>query len=129
MEAGIGRRGRNFDFRVGWPLGQGFQCQVEAESTARTWLALHADIAAHQGDEFPAERQAQPRAAMIAGRTAVGLHETLEQLGLQGGINADARVADLEGEMYLAVRRRQAHDPQGHLAARGEFDGVVEQIR
>src|SRR6202008_454166 len=71
--------------------------QGQREDAALARRALHLDVAAEQPRQIARDRQAEPGAAVLAVRAAVGLTEGLEDdLALVLG-DADARVADAEG--------------------------------
>ena len=90
--------------------------------------ALHADLAAHELDEAPADGQAQAGAAEAPRGGGVGLRERLEQHVELLGRDADAGVAHLEAQRRPVVPL--VHEPDGHrhLAALGELDGVADQV-
>ena len=97
--------------------------QAEREAGTRTRLALQRDIAAQEPREPPADRQPEPRAAILPGAAAVHLAEFLEhQLQLIQG-NADAGVRDRDGDVLVA-----APHIDGDRARLGEFGGVAQEI-
>ena len=51
------------------------------------------------------------RAAMLSGRAFIALMEALEQLGLGRLVEADAGVADLEGQAISACNDSDPNDP------------------
>ena len=60
--------------------------------------ARHGDLAAEQADELAADREAEPGAAVEASGRAVALRERLEDPLLLLVVDADAGVADREGD-------------------------------
>src|SRR5205814_9868282 len=87
-------------------------------------LAAHRDVASHQANELPADRQAESRPGprLLPG---LGLLKILEQLALLVHRNARAGVLDLDPKArphhILTVR---AHTPAA-AAVLGELDGVA----
>ena len=73
-------------------LGLDVEPGGEVERAAPPGLALDPDPPAHQLDQPGRDRQAQPGAAVLAGRRAVGLVERLEDRPLLLGRDADAGV-------------------------------------
>ena len=78
--------------------------QREVERAAPADLALEPDLPAHHLDQAGRDRQAQPGAAVLAGRRGVGLGERLEEPLLLLGGDADAGVADGEVQAHLLAR-------------------------
>jgi hypothetical protein len=72
-----------------------------------SWLAPDADGTAECLDEPPREREAEPRADMLA--ACFELLELHEQLAELGGIDADAVVLDLDPERVIGLGSR-SHD-------------------
>ena len=66
---------------------------------------------------------------MLAGRGRVGLHERLEEFRRLLRRHADAGVAHGELELHLFARAFEQFDVQPDLAALGELDGVVDEVR
>ncbi len=108
--------------------GNAFQGDGEPECRSAAGLALHADPAAHRRDEGLADRQPQAGAAVPSGYGRVGLAEGLEQAFYPVWRNADTRVADAKDEKRRIVRCQGRLDADGHLAGRGEFDGVSNEV-
>ncbi|TKS58532.1 MAG: hypothetical protein EWM72_02936 [Nitrospira sp.] len=79
-----------------------------------------------------ADRQAQPRPAVLAGGGAIGLDEGLKQFSALLGRHADACVADVEPQRHRSLRlgghRLVQPDAHHHLAPLGKLDGVADQI-
>ena len=80
------------------------QANLEPEGRSAVERAVHADLAAHQPDQLPADRQPQPGAAVLAGGGGIGLAERAEDLRLGLLRDADAGVGDLEAQLSLARR-------------------------
>ena len=78
--------------RRGRLLGHVGLGQVERERAPLARRADQADLAAQQPGDLAADRQAQPRAAVLPARAAVGLLERLEDDLLLVRRDADARV-------------------------------------
>src|ERR1022692_4040802 len=70
--------------------------QVHGERAALSERALEGELAAEQMNDLAADRKAQSGTAVLAGRSAVGLREGLEDAVLQPRLDADAGVADAE---------------------------------
>jgi len=104
------------------------QCHLEDKVAAAARLAVDADRAAHELDEAGADRQPEPRAAVLAARRGIDLGERLgEPLALLGR-QSDAGVADAEaqpGGIDLVVDGRDADDD---FTLVGELDGVGDQV-
>ena len=100
-------------------------------------MLLEGDLAAEQPDQLAADRQAQPRAAVLAGRRAVGLGEGLEDAPLHLRRDADAGVGDAERH-HRAARASVSFAGLQPLSARltrtltspllGELERVGEQV-
>ena len=106
------------------------QAGGQPEGAADARGAAQADLAAHQFGQFSIDLQAEPGAAVLAGRAAVGLGKGAEQLALNRGRNADAGIADFQAEHDLIAGLLRDVGAQGDRAALGKFDGVggvVEQ--
>ena len=73
------------------------QRQVQRERAALPGTLKRADFAAQQRRQFPADRQAQARAAILAARAGVGLLEGFEDQLLFFRRDADAGVARSKG--------------------------------
>ena len=111
--------------------------QVERERASRAGLACQRDRAAEQRRDFTADRQTQPGAAVATRGRAVSLREGLEDELLLFRRDADAAVADGEGDhtvggvqarMRQRPAARSAADGQAHTAGLGEFEAVRQQI-
>ena len=100
----------------------------EPEGRPFARLAGDAELAVHHGDELLGDRQAEPGAAEPAGDRAVGLLERCEQLGLPVGVDADARVPDLEHDLHASVQGPARADLDLDLAFVGELDRVADQV-
>ena len=70
--------------------------------------ARHCDIAPEKPREGPGDREAETRAAELAGGRLVGLGEALEQPAHLVFRHADPGIPDLEGQTARRVRRRAA---------------------
>src|SRR3954447_4114525 len=99
----------------------------DGEGRAAAVVALDGDIAAHHAAEAPADGEAEPGAAELAGGGGVGLGEGLEELAHLLGGHADAGVGDADAEPVAAVLRFAA-DGEAHLTAAGELAGVAEEV-
>ena len=89
------RRGRAPELTAARRAGVG-ERQVQRERAALARLAAEADLAAEQGRELAADREAEAGAAVLAARAGVGLLERLEDQLLLLGRDADAGVGDHE---------------------------------
>ena len=69
-------------------------------------VLVELDLAAQQGGELPADREAEAGAAVFPARARVGLLERLEDQPLLLGRDADAGVADFDGDSALGTKRR-----------------------
>src|SRR6266542_819049 len=87
-------------------------------------LAVRAHGPSVQFDEVPHDRQAETQPAVTAGRRAIGLRKTIEDVGQELGADADARVFDRDRRVVALAL--QAH---GHAAvARRELHRVRQQV-
>ena len=111
--------------------------QVQRERAALAGGAAEADFAAQHPGDFTADRQPQARAAVLAAGRPVRLLERLEDDLLLFGRDADAGVANAEGEHRLGMVEPlvlrappPAHrrDLQRHTPALGELEGVGQQV-
>ncbi len=128
QHAGLARQ-RQQRARLPAALARADERQFEVEPAAAAGDAVHRDLPAHQPHQFAADRQPQPRAAVTAGGGAVGLREGLEDLLLHRGVDAHARVGDLEAQpevhaVFLDQRHRRAD-----RAGFGELDRVAQQVQ
>lgn len=83
----------------------------ETEGAALARCAADRDLATHQLDQLAADGETQPGAAETPGNAAVGLGEWGEEVLLLLGRNANAGIADGEGEadgIVFAVQRGDA---------------------
>ena len=115
--------------RLGEPAhGQDRQFQLEPEGRAPPRLALEADLAAHEMHQLAANCQPQARAAEAPARRSVALGERLEEPGLHGGRNADARVAHRHAKGCPPARGVHPADAHRHFARVGELDRVAHEV-
>ena len=109
----------------------------ERERASLAHLALNTNLASQQAGDFPADRKAQPGAAVLAAGAGIGLLKRLEDDSQLVRGDADTRIAD--GERDDAARPTQDRvlgtpaaggepDVQIHVPALGEFEGVRQQI-
>ncbi len=111
------------------PLAVPTPSQTVKKNVLPTPASLSSQIAAaHQLDQAPADGQAQPGAAVLAGGGHVGLRERLEQLRRLLRRHADAGVAHGELELHFLARAFEQFDVQPDLAALGELDRVVDEV-
>src|SRR5207245_930308 len=119
-------RQRAVSFDAGWhdlrPIGQ--DRQGEPEGAALAWLALDPDASAMRFDQAAADEEPEPHAPGRALQRAVHAVEALEQpLGLLWA-NADAAIADANGQVAIYVI-----DAHGDWATvRRVLDRVVDPI-
>ena len=101
----------------------------EPERRAGTRAAVDADLAAHQRDQAPGDREAEAAAAEAARRRTVGLGEGVEDASAVGLGQADAGVAHLEAQHggVVAIARQQARR-EDDFAARRELDRVADEV-
>ena len=104
------------------------QGNFEPERSAAPHGGMHADAAVHQVDDALADGQAQPGAAIQARGGRIGLAEGLEQARLQGIVDADPAVGDLEPQLVLRVGLALALHAQPDLATLGELDRIDQQV-
>src|SRR6266566_1201520 len=104
--------------------------QVKREDTALAGRAGQANLPAEQPRDFPANRQAEARAAVFAAGAAIGLLEGFKDELLFLRRNADSRITDREGnhrtrmvEHFLAGAPTFGHwgKAQDDAAAFGKF--------
>src|ERR1700740_300798 len=79
--------------------------QDQRKTAALAGRARQLELAAEQRRDLAADRQAQARAAVHAAGGTVGLLEGVEDDALLVGRDADAGVADLEGDRLVAAWR------------------------
>ena len=104
------------------------QSEGKPEGAARFGLAFHPDFSAHQLRQPLADRQAQTRAAVLAGHRAVRLLESGEQpLLIQGGY-ADAGVLYFAAQQHAMRAFLQHADTQGDATLGGELDRVAGEV-
>ncbi len=102
-EAGIGvTRGSSF------LLGVGMDADREPEGASDPEPARHAAVAAHERDQLAADREPQPRAAVLPRGGRVGLDERLEDELELVGRDAVAGVGDLEADDRVGRRSASA---------------------
>ncbi len=108
--------------------GAGFQRQLEAERGADLRLAFHGQAAAHHFGQLAADGEPEPRAAELAGRALVALHERLEDPADRRRIHPDPGVPDREP--YDGAIRLDGLDVRldGHFAPLRELHGVADQV-
>src|SRR5471032_1538159 len=102
--------------------------QRQRENAAHAILAVKQNLPAQQRGQLLAQMQPQSRALELARRPGVDLREGLEQQVLALLQDADAGVADADGDALLVVEARGT-EPHRHFAAFGELDGVVQQVQ
>src|SRR6266581_3215109 len=101
----------------------------EMERAAVSLLALDPDPAAHLFDELRRDRQAEPGAAVLAGRRAVRLREGGEDRLPFLDRDPDPGVGDREVQADLALLDRLRRHPDHHLASLRELDAVPHQVQ
>ncbi len=82
----------------------------------------------HQVDDALADCQPKAGAAIQAGGRGIGLGEGVEQALLLRAVQADAGVAYLEAQLVLGWGFAQAGHLDVDAAARGELDGIDQQV-
>jgi hypothetical protein len=113
------------------------QRQVDGEPAAMLGRRGHRDLPAEQGGQLAADRQAEARAPVKAGRRPVSLHERLEDPLLVLLRDADPGIPDADGQCRRGTGER-AHvgvparlggpELDAHLALCGELERVGEEI-
>jgi len=93
--------------------------ELDAESRAFAWAALHADAAADAAEQVAHDREAEAGAAAGAAVRGVAAEEALEDLGKNCGIDARAGVAHGQGGAAALLAHADAD-----LALRGVVDRV-----
>ena len=101
---------------------------LEREHRALTGRAGQGDLALHHLHQLSGDRQAQAGAAVAPRGRAVGLGKGAEHAGMQGLVDADAGVPDLEAQARLLRIRVHQADANDDLTAVGELDRVAHQI-
>src|SRR5579875_3779858 len=109
--------------------------KVEGERAAVTWTARGLDLPAEQPGDVPADRKAEPGAAVTPAGGPVGLLEGLEDEALLVLGDADPGVGDGERDHFALVPQRAGErdvlggrDAQPHASLGGELHGVGQQI-
>ena len=100
------------------------QRQAQLEGAAHAGFAVHAETATHQLGQAPADGEPQARAAVLAGRAAIGLLERAEQALQVRRRDADAAVGDTEDEFVALAARAEAN-----LASGRELHRVGQQVQ
>src|SRR5262249_19813052 len=111
-----------FRFTIHHLRGQG-----HGESSPLPERAFHFDVAAHHIAESPADHQTQTGASEPACDRGVSLAERSEQLVHLFRRDSDARVRDLENNLFAAYSRLPDH-LQSDVSVLGELAGIAEQI-
>lgn len=106
-----------------------FQPDEEGEGAATAWGTLEPDAATHYPDELFADGETEAEAAVTARVGQIGLHEGGEDVGVQFGGNADAGVTDGDFEADAGAFACPDADEDVDLAAVGELDGVVDEVK
>jgi hypothetical protein len=104
------------------------QANRAPEDAANARFAAQADLAVHQVRQPTADRQAQPAAAVLSGRQAVGLLEGFEQACLVGRRNADAGILDFTAQAQCVAGLFAERDAHRHRPGGRELDGVAGEI-
>ena len=96
---------------------------------APSHLAHDRQLAAHQPDQAPRDREPQAGPAVTPRHRRVGLGELLEDRRQLIARDADARVADAEPQVRLLVAHPHGRHRDDHLTGLGELDPVADQVR
>ncbi len=107
-------------------LGQG-QADGKEERASLAWFAFGPDTPAHQLHEALADGKPKARTSETPRHGSVGLGEGLEEMLLDGGMNADSRVPHGKLQAGFAVLR-QGVKTHLNFAALGELYGIAGQI-
>src|ERR1039458_2584266 len=107
-QASVGRRG----------LGHRIEAYFEPKCGAVIYLAVHADLAAHQRGQLPANGQSQAGAPVLAGGERVCLAEGVEYMRLCFRGNADAGVDYLEAQQSVLADRPDPDDDLSRVPGR-----------
>ena len=102
--------------------------QFELETGTGAGARVHPDPAVHQGEQPPADRQAQTGAAELPRGRGIHLAERAEQSVLPVSGDADACVPDRslqQGAAVVGVAPRQLHTD---LPLGREFHGIADQV-
>ena len=87
-----------------------------------------AEAATEQGQQLPADRQADAQAAVFAGQGAVQLLKVLIQLVITGRLEAHPAITHADLQLHLLLAAGAAVQVQADVPAGGELDGVVQQV-
>ena len=101
--------------------------QGHRKGRALAEYALDRDVPAHQLTETPADREAEARTAVLAGRRGVRLGEILKQLIELFGLDPDAGVAHAEAYPLFTIVL-DALDGETDVSVLGELGGVAEKV-
>ncbi len=91
-------------------------------------LTRHADLAAHDPDDFLRDGEPETRPAVPARRRPVGLLEGLKNLLLPFPGDADPRVADGKSEDRIVAPVAHEFARDGHPPFGSELEGVADQV-
>ena len=104
------------------------EARFEEERASLSDGAHDPELAAHQGNELPADRKPEPRAAMLACRRRVGLREWSKDAFHPCFGNALAGVGHPDFEIDVPGTSVADANSDDDLALLGELEGVAEEI-
>ena len=104
------------------------QPQPHLEGRTLAGRAVKTDVAAHQGNQFAGDRQAQAGTAKLPRGRAVGLRERLEQPCLHLWRHPDPAVGHRDHEAPGRIVRSPGLKPHTDLAGGGELDRIANQV-
>ncbi len=103
----------------------------EPEGGANTFSTIKTNLAAHHFTKLLGDGESQPRAAIFARGSGIGLREFLEQFRLRFLGNTNAGIFDRHLNHRLVfvfdVAGNLLHSQQ-HTTFLGEFDGIADEV-
>ena len=100
----------------------------KAKGRAAPRLACQADRPAHHLAKLLGDTEAEPGAAVAAGRRTVCLSERVKDAPLFLRRDPDAAIADVEREHHRWTLGLDRLDPNTHLAPIGKLDRIADQV-
>src|SRR4030088_429612 len=106
----------------------GLKTYVEVKRRSFAELTVHADAAAHEFNQARGNRETQTRAAEFSSGRSISLGEGIEDPFLVGGVDPNARVADLEVEANLPRGAVYGFDANHDLSTLWKLQSIAHEI-
>lgn len=101
------------------------QREFTVKCAAGAWFAADADLAAMQGEQFFGDEKPQANAAFGEVLLVFSAEETVKNVPLVGGGNADAAVNHIQANGIALFIYFQPHTVTGGCIVQGIFDQIV----